>query len=150
MSVTGQKQMSCYEVFLTAHISLQHIQLNKSFKHSPFLPFRWMLSLLSVTSVNSMALEHCFAPRHCTLHPHPLLPRQVPQFLGTGSAMVTGKVKGWPWVPTAQPHREEKCVTWVCSDWLNNIVSPETCPHLKWTTCLFLQIDGWTFYNIYL
>lgn len=53
-----------------------------------------MLWLLSVTSVSSMALEHCFALRHCTLHHHPLLPRQVPQSLGTGTAMVTGRVKG--------------------------------------------------------
>lgn len=97
-------------------ISISNVFSKISISKTCFLPFRWMLWLLSVTSVSSMALEHCFALRHCTLHPHPLLPRQVPQSLGTGTAMVTGRVKGWPWGPTARPHREEKCVTWVDGD----------------------------------
>lgn len=84
-----------------------------------------MLWLRSVTSVSSMAHGRCFALRHCTLHPHPLHPRQVPQCLGTGTEMVTGKVKGWPWGPTARPHREERCVTWVSTH-------SETCLHLNW------------------
>lgn len=72
-----------------------------------------MLWSLSVTSVSSMVLGHCSARRHYTLHPHPLHLRQGSYCLGTGTEMVTEKVKGWPWEPTAQPHRGVKCVKWV-------------------------------------
>lgn len=63
-----------------------------------------------------MALGHYFAPRHYTLHPRTLHPRQVPRCQGTGIETETGRVKVWLWGPTAHLLREERCVRWIYNE----------------------------------
>lgn len=111
--VTDQTE-TCYELRFTADVDLKMCSTHNTHLINMYYSlYRWMLWLPSATSVSSTDPGRCFAPRLCTLHLRPLHPRLVLQCQGTGTVMVTGKVKVWPWGPTAQPRREERCVMWV-------------------------------------